>query len=508
MSGSKDLGLIHGYKPPGPVGAAFIQDVTHPLCGIMGPFGSGKTTACPVKAQHVSRLQPPSKTDGWIRSQGYVVRSTYRQLWDKTIPSFTDVFPVSSEWPMEGPRNGPARQIVRWRGRRPGDPSTAPLTVFEMIVNFVALGDSDIEEFARGQLATWYWLNEADTIVGDAVGSLLGRLHRYPPPHLLPDKVEPGFGVVMCDFNAPNVTNWTYDKFFRNPTAGAKCYVQPSGFDPAAENPELRKLNPSYYPDLAANMEEWQVKRFIGNEIGYSRTGQPIYGMFDRARHVAEKQLRPWNGLPILWGVDGASSTAAVAGQKHWDGRRQDLQSIVTPDGEFRDARTQGRLVREAMSGEYAGFAAVAMLDPSCWARNSVREEDPSWAEEFQDASGVPCMPAPTNDIGKRIKAVIDELNATVGSKAALQIDPFRNDTLIDGFTASYRIKKLGKGDDSRHGDKPDKNHASHVHDGRQYLALLRGTHTDVVDQMIELQADRLRAVRGDPGMGQVLNDW
>lgn len=507
--------LLFGYKPPGPIADAFIRDAKHPLVGIMGPFGSGKTSCVPIKAQLISRLQPPTKSDGVIRSQGYVIRSTYRQLWDKTIPSWKDVFPVTRDWPFDGAKNGPATHRIKWREPKQaavnaGLPPTDPRywQWFEMIVHFVALPDDGIDEFIRGLLATWIWLNEADTLPGECVGSLLGRLGRYPQPHLLRDDCAPGFGALMCDFNAPNTSNWTYERFFRNPSAGTKVYVQPDGFSPEAENPTLRKLRPNYYSEIAADMEEWEVNRFIRNKVGYSRDGEPVYTTFDRDKHVAPAQLRPWRDVPILVGVDGGRDAAAVFGQKHWDGRTQDLQSVVTPDGFKTDAVTFGRALREIAAGEYAGYAIIAMLDPSCWNINASDPDGRSWADEFAEASGFVCIPAPTNDPMRRIKAVRLELDKTVGAKAAHQIDPYRNETMIEGFIASYKIKKTRRAD-GNFADLPDKrSHFSHVHDGRQYLALLRGAHTDVLDAAIELQADRIRAVRGTSDAGTVLNDF
>jgi len=505
MSLATEDALIFGYKAPGPVALDFINDTTHQLAGIMGPYGSGKTSACPVKGQVIARLQPPSKSDGVIRSKGYVIRSTYRDLWDKTIPSWKDVFPVTSDWKFEGPKNGPATHLIKWRE----DVGGGRTQVYEMIVEFKALADMNVDEFTRGLLATWIWLNEADTLPGDGVGSLIGRLGRYPPPHTLPDDAKAGFGCVMCDFNAPNTSNWTYQKFFRKPSSGTKIYVQPSGLLAKAENPVLRKLRPNYYTEIMGDMEDWQVERFVRNKVGYSRSGKPVYGdEYDPGAHVAERQLEAWQGCPILMGGDGGLNAALVFGQKHWDGRTQDLQSLVTPDGSVTDAETIGGKAREIVSGEYSGHAAVGMLDPAAWARNPATPDMLSWAERFIEASGIPCIPAPTNAIGPRHKAVRSELNKTIAGSAAHKIDPFRNGDLVEGFAAGYRVKKLRGGEEASYAFEPQKNFYSHVHDARQYLAQLRGSHTEAVDQMIELQADRLRSVRGGGAQGRVINDW
>lgn len=499
--------LIFGYEPPGPVAAAFLQDTENSLVGIMGPYGSGKTSVIPVKGQLIARLQPPSKHDGVIRSKGYVIRQTYRQLWDKTIPSWKQVFPVTKDWPLEGAKNGPATHILRWREEVLRGVSKYVQT-YEMQVEFAALGDADIDEFTRGLLATWIWLNEADTISGDAVGPLFGRLGRYPPPHELPDNAEPGFGALMCDFNAPNTSNWTWEKFFVNPDPGTKVYVQPGGREPNAENPTLRKLRPRYYHELAEKMEDWQVARFIDNKVGYSRSGQPVYPTFSPDRHVSKEQLRPWRGRPILLGGDGGNDAAMVLGQGNWDGRAHVLQSIVTPDGHKTDAETIGERVREILAGEYPHWPAVGVLDPACFIVDNRMRDGLSWADYFMRASGVPCIPAPTNKIGPRLRAVRKLLDRTIGAAPALQIDGLRNSTLVEGFTAGYRVKKIRGGEDTKFAEDPEKNHFSHVHDAMQYFALLLGMQGEAVDEMIELQADRNRAIRGDSGRGAVLNDW
>lgn len=503
-----ERGMIFDYEPPGPVGAAFIQDTEHSLVGIMGPIGSGKTSCLPVKGQLIARLQAPNKADGVIRSKGYMIRDTYRNLWDKTIPSWLSVFPMSRDWPFEGPKNGPASQLIRWREQLFRGTSSW-WQQYEMIVEFKALADAAAEEFSRGLYATWIGLNEADTLPGDAVGQLHSRLGRYPEPHTLAPDAKMGFGCVMCDFNAPNTSNWTYQQFFLNPKPRTKVYVQPGGREPDAENLELRRRMPDYYDRQAEQMEDWQVARFIDNKIGYSRSGQPVYPEFDRGKHVAERQLLPWRGQPILIGVDGGFDAAAVFGQKSVEGRAQVPQSVVTPEGHKTDAETFGKKIREICAGEYPHHAVVAMLDPACWQADSRFETMPTWAQMFQAASGIPCIPAPSNDLSVRLPAVRKLLNGTIGAKPILQIDPTRNDTLIEGFTAGYKIRKIRAGEDTKFAEKPDKlSHFSHVHDAMQYLALLMGMHSEALDEMIELQADRNRAMRGGGGGGIVLNDW
>jgi hypothetical protein len=495
--------LCTNYQPPGPVAAAFIADVEHELVGIMGPFGSGKTSACPIKAMHITRLQPRSKHDQVIRSKGYVIRDTYRNLEDKTLPSWLAVFPDCHDWPLTGPKGGPRTQVIKWDEPRPWG-----LQRFEMIVEFRAIGDDNYEDFAKGLLATWIWLNEADTINEGAVDPLLGRLGRFPLPHDVADDATPGFGCVMCDFNAPLSTNWTWRRLvLRRMLSGGEsqafCYVQPSGLDPAAENPTLRKLKPDYYVKLAANMEEWERKRFIENKPGYARTGHPIYTEFDTDRHVLKANRPADRRSVILWGVDGGLNFAAVPGQRLWTGQLHVMPSLVTPDGAVTDASAAGARVRGEMSGRYAGCAGVAMLDPSTFARNANVPDQTPWAYLFQEAAGIPCVPAPTNAIERRHRAVRHFLNGSHGGESLMLIDPDGNDTLLEGYIAGYRVRKFKSGEDVRYADQPDKNRFSHVHDAKQYLCQLAGGDPSTVELAIQYQAELLQTQR-DARLGAI----
>lgn len=513
-----DGALSMGYVPPGPVARAFIQDTQHRLVGIMGPNGSGKTSSCPIKAQVITRLQPPNKHDGVIRSNGYVIRPTYPDLWGKTIPSWKKVFPDIPDWKFEGSVNRPAKQVVKWDEARPWGRQR-----FEMIVNFVAVGDAAVEDFARGLLATWIWLNEADTFPEDAVDFLLGRLGRYPEPHHRPDNAGPGFGCVMCDFNAPNSNNWTYTRLLMGrlrsgKASGAKCYVQPSGLAPNAENPSLRKNDPGYYDRMAAEMEEWQVRRFIENRPGYARTGEPVYGgEFDYEKFVLQNRRHHARGSPILIGIDGKLNAACVFGQRDWRGQLTVLRSLVTPKGKVTDAQTFGERVKEILAGEFGGSVAIAMIDPANLEQKESADADlRSWGQIFQEAAGIPVVPMPTNKLERRHRAVRNLLKGSVGAEPTLLINEDGNEDLIEGFIAGYRIRKLKSGEDPSYQDQPDKNHFSHVHDAMQALAFLAGGDPEFLDLAIEYQAEiiqQLRAERmgGSVGAGgavNVINDW
>ena len=85
------------YEPPGPVSQAFIESRAF-LRGIMGPFGSGKSTLCCVTILDLALKQAPGP-DGVRRSRWAIVRQTYPELKTTTIKTWHDIVPPNiGQW--------------------------------------------------------------------------------------------------------------------------------------------------------------------------------------------------------------------------------------------------------------------------------------------------------------------------------------------------------------------------------------------------------------------------
>lgn len=464
------------------------MDTKHELVGVMGPFGSGKTSACPIKGHYLTQLQVPMLSDGVRRSKGYVIRDTYRNLWDKTIPSWKDVFPDCKGWPFKGAKGGPATHVISWVQPN-GDRC-------EMIVEFRAIGDQSYEEFAKGLYATWIWLNEGDSTPEAAIGPLLGRLGRYPQPHEIPEGAAKAPVALMFDFNAPLHTNWTVKRCMVNPKPLDRVYVQPSGFSPDAENMDaLRKIRPDYYEHMALGMQDWEIARFIKNMPGYSRSGKPVYTDYARDLHVLEIGRPPRRGARIIFGGDAGSTPAGVFLELMPNGSLHPFAELVTEPGELDEADSFGKRCAATAAQLAPGSPVVAALDPSSWAHQSGVKGGISWALTFAKHSGFALWRPPTNDPLIRIAAVKYYLTHTAEGRALLQMNPEGLDTIIEGFVTGYKIKKL-MGHDGEYHDKPDKGHFSHVHDGFQYGCMLARAGHEVMDQVILNQAAIIRAVQ------------
>src|SRR5947209_20325897 len=87
--------VIH-YSPPSTL-ARFMASDSRVRC-VVGPVGSGKSTACLMELLRRSRAQAPGP-DGLRRTRWGIIRRTYRTLRDTTRRTFEDWVPRHlGEW--------------------------------------------------------------------------------------------------------------------------------------------------------------------------------------------------------------------------------------------------------------------------------------------------------------------------------------------------------------------------------------------------------------------------
>ena len=178
------------YKPAGHVAKAFIMDDSF-FRGIMGPFGSGKSTVCIMEILRRAALQQPGK-DGIRRSRWAVIRNTYPELRTTTIKSWHQwVSPELGRWVDEGPPVSPHQM---------GD--------MDIKVLFVALdGPQDISKLLSMELKlTGAWVNEAREVPKPVIDGLTGRRGRYPSMAM----GGTGWSGIIADTNPPDSDHWWY----------------------------------------------------------------------------------------------------------------------------------------------------------------------------------------------------------------------------------------------------------------------------------------------------------
>lgn len=459
-------GLRLDYTPPGPVSAAFIASQA-PVRAIMGPIGSGKTTACLMDVTLYAALrQNPSPIDGVRRLKCTVIRDTLINLKRTTIPSWHKNFPETlGDW--SGGDKGPWEHRLRF-DLRGG-------SAIDMVVAFIGIGDNAIEDVCRGLETTTAYLNEADLLAPDVLPFIKGRLGRYPEAR----HGRPAWSGLVCDFNAPDMDNWTYRDFVEAPKEGFAFFRQPSGLSPKAEN--LHNLPDGYYAEAASGMPDWYVRRMIRNEFGYSRDGKPVFeAEFSDDLHVARVELAPAAGLPIVLGCDGGLTPAAVIWQEMPDGQWRALDEITT---ERAGPKAFGRELARLLKHRYEGVPiGGAWGDPAATygADRGAGERD--WLAIVSAESGVRFRAAPTNKLIPRLEAWREPMRRLIdGDKPGLLVSP-RCRVTRKALNASYRYRRVMIGTAERFSDEPEKSHPfSDVIDAGGYGLLGGGVHAEVM---------------------------
>lgn len=478
-----DVGM-RDYRPPGPVAAAFLADQKSFVRAIMGPQGSGKTNA--VIADIIANAKRmPTCLDGTKRYRHLVVRDTYQNMNRSFLASwFTWFAKTDGKWTGGGDR--PACHKIQFKITESGRPV---MLDFEM--HFTAIGDHRAEDVLRGYEITAATLNEGDLMSPNVLDYLVGRTGRWPAMRMLLtraelDGIERRLGrpaertedlperaryrdYITMDFNAPDIENYTYDRFVENRPINFAFYRQPSGFSPQAEN--MRNLKPGYYRQQAeANAHRpWWIRRMIENEFGYMRDGEPVHPEFKDHVHMAQEPFGFAPNIPIRIGLDAGGHPGAVLTQ--W-----------MPDGQWRipyelylgrcGAKWFAERLRNLLQQEAPGATILPMfVDPTAFYGADEKSDELAWAQIVESIMQVRVQPAPSNEYELRFQAVRDELVYRIdGEKPALLISPVCK-LLRRGFSFAYRFANR-KLNDTYTKPEPEKGDESHVMEALQYVLL------------------------------------
>ena len=483
--------LVSLMSPVGPVAESFVNDPRF-ITSIMGPYGSAKTSSCIRKIFNSPHLQAPG-SDGVRRARWCVVRDTYQQLETNVLNSWFTWFPKTKE-------NWNGREMAHRLRYDVVPPDGAAPYVIELEMYFRAMGDQKAEQVLKGLELTGLWLNEIDTLDKSVLRFGLPRTGRYPAGK---------WGKclerqVIADFNAPDVDNWVYDLFVDQQlpidpeTAeelraalgvrfGVGFHRQPGGrsIDPPPEN--IANLPDGYYQSMMLGLSAGDVRRFVDNEFGAVRNGQPVYPEYNDDFHCAKITLKPVAGVPVCGGLDGGNTPALVAGQRLPNGQIRTLRELVVfqPDTEAGLQKIGPRQFgREAALWwmEHFGRATMGVIfyDPAI-AYGATEGEESAWLSEFKAGwrekakSNPPLKSAPVkgNRLAPRIEAVRGGLVQNAGDGQPGQLISGDCPVLRRGFNNGYVITRVAlSGGGGRWKDEPEKNDFSHVHDAKQYLDL------------------------------------
>lgn len=410
--------------------------------GLMGPFGSGKSSGCVVEIIKRAHNQIPGR-DGIRRTRWAVVRNTYQQLKDTTIKTFhhwlpPHLFGKDGTWN----KTDHVYEIVKFPG-------------VHIEVLFRALDRPDQVGNLLSLELTGVWVNEAREVPETIIKALEGRVGRYPA------KIDGGctwYGLVM-DTNPPDSDSWWYNRFEERRPPNAEVFKQPSGLSAEAEN--LSNLPTNYYRNLLDSYDPETAKVYVHGEYGFVTDGKPIYPEYNDTLHVSDK-VQPIPGVELHRGWDFGLTPACIISQMTPQGQWVIHDEIVADDMGIERFADQ---VLTHCNKNYSRSVWVDTGDPAGMQR---AQTDEKTCFQILRTKGINIEPG-EQTLALRLESVKKPLSCLVGGQPAFLMHP-RCKTLRKGFQGGYQFRRL-RVNGERYTDVPDKNKYSHPHDAVQYTA-------------------------------------
>lgn len=416
---------------------------------IIGPVGSGKTTASILKIAYEAKRVKAGK-DGIRKSRAVWIRQTREQLRDTSIPDFLSWYP-----------DGVAGVYMKSEYK-----FILKFDDVQCEVLFRGLDDSNDVRRLLSLQATFAIADEYRELNPDIFQAMQGRLGRYP------SKADNGVGA--CDdegrqvdkfwgaSNPPDLDSW-WEQYLSNPPNNAAVFFQPSGLSVEADWTQY--LKDDYYDNLAEGKSEDWIDVYIHAKFGKSLSGQPVFRAFDADVHVADNPLNHIKSSthPLIIGHDFGLTPACTISQTDPFGRFLTYAELTSDGmGELRFVREK---LKPLLANRFPGMPVLVVGDPAGQQRAQTDERS---VFDILRQEGFRVIAAKTNSISARINAVDGWLTRMADGKPAMLIDPSCR-TLINGLRGGYRYKIRNNGEVD---DKPEKNFYSHLLDSFQYACL------------------------------------
>jgi hypothetical protein len=316
------------------------------------------------------------------------------------------------------------------------------------------------------------------------LGPVMGRLGRYPTGA----KGNATWSGIIADTNMPTeMTPW--HKFMEELPPDWQKFVQPSGMAPTAENLNwllqtddtiklplnhpTRLARGRLYYERAVNMwgedSNW-VRRYVHAQYGDDPTGAAVFkNSFRSDFHIVnDTQVIP--GYPLLLSQDFGRNPWTLICQSDHLGRLLIHEEVPAENIGLEKHVTQ-QLRPMLYTNKYMGCKMMMVGDPAGVAKGNVAEES---SFDALKRMGFPAIPAPTNDIEPRLRAVEAMLGRQANGGPALLISRRGCPHLCRAMSGGYRFVAM-KGNNKMRWipDKDDKEGYSHVADCLQYVCLV-----------------------------------
>jgi hypothetical protein len=439
-----------------PTVAKFTLD-DHRIRGIMGPFGSGKTSGCIWEIIRKSLQQKPGP-DGIRHTRWAIVRNTFPQLNDTTIKSVLDWLPpivfgnyrsAAHDYTITGFKGAKIELLFR------------ALDKPEHVSNLLSLE------------LTGVWVNEAREVPKVIIDALDGRIDRFPSNK---DGGRTWTGMIM-DTNPPDDESWWYKMFETDRPHNCMGFKQPSGLSPEAENicavgkdpedyPEGRRpgLTSDYYTNMQVGKDKTYVDVYIKGEYGYTKEGKPVYeSCYNDNLHISDVPLLPVKGKELLLAFDFGLTPSCIIGQVTPKGFLNILDELISEGMGIQ--QFVRNIVKPLLNTKYKGIPVRVTGDP---AGNQRAQTDEKTCFDVLRAENFMVSAAESNDLVARVGAVEGFLMRLTDGKPTFRMDPSIK-VLRKGFNSGYCYRRI-QGAGERYTEEPMKNAYSHPHDALQYL--------------------------------------
>lgn len=428
----------------------------------MGPYGSGKSSACDLDLFELAMEQEPF--DGVRDVRTCVVRNTYPELKSTTIKTWQEWVPDSVmpiKW--DAPITGRMKQLL------------PDGTVLKWEVLFLALDRPDHANKLKSLDLTNAYVNEASEIPWAIIEHLTARVDRYPP------KMRGGATrpCVLLDTNPPDTDSEFYEKFEVLRPRNWSIYYQPPALlqsgdylipNPDAKYARFQNSGFEYWLRMAEGKDMEWIKVFVFGQYGSVFTGKPVFPEYVDKLHASSQPLEFFPGVPLVIGMDFGLTPAAVFMQLLPNGQLRILDELVSQSMGIR------QFVRSALkphlANYYQGASVIVYGDPAGLQRSQVSDEETCLLELKK--AGLLAEPAHTNSFIARREAVAGFLTSMASNgEPALLIDP-KAKTVRKGFQGGYQFARVQvSGQEERYHNVPIKNRFSHPADATQYGALM-----------------------------------
>lgn len=452
------------YRPPGKQAAEFHKSDAF-VRGLMGPVGSGKSSACCMEIVYRALKQRPYATVR--RSRWAVIRNTYPELKSTTIKTFQTWFPenvATFKW------DAPITATINI-------PNIGDGTRLELEVLFLALDKPSETGKLRSLELTGGWINECSEVPKEIFDMLTQRVGRYPSK----TKGGPSWTGVILDTNPPDDDHWYYRlaeedrppnyEFFRQPGALYLDHTKGDSVEKYQPNPDAENIHNlphgyNYYLNqLGGKGDDW-INVFLLGNYGTTSDGKPVYPEFNDKIHTADEPLQPILGLPLILGWDFGLTPACVIMQQTPKGQILVLKELVSEDMGIRQFASD--VVKPVLMNEFSGFKWISTADPAGQIRAQTDER--TCLQELLEI-GIATEAASTNDWLPRRESVAFFLTKMADGQPGFLLDP-RCRQLRRGFNGRYRYERLKTSGSARYRDRPVKDEMSHIQDALQYACL------------------------------------